>query len=86
MKRTLPLLAAAAAGALFTLAWSARDAQAGPTEGSQNCAAVPVQLVMNPTNLANGKRDGTALPAGWVAVGGAGDSSSGPLVVACKTN
>lgn len=83
MKRALPLLAATLAGGLMTLTWTARDAQAEPKPANQRCAAVPVQLVMNPTNLANGKREGTELPSGWTAVGGAGDSASGPIVVAC---
>jgi hypothetical protein len=83
MKRTLPLIAAAIAGGLLTLAWSAGDAQAEPKAAQMRCAALPVQLVMNPTNLANGKREGTTLPPGWTAMGGGGDTSSGPIVVAC---
>lgn len=83
MNRTLSVLAAAVAGGVLALAWSSGDAQAEPKAPQIRCAAMPVQLVMNPANLANGKRDGTSLPPGWSAVGGGGDSSSGPIVVAC---
>lgn len=85
MKRALPLLAAALAGGALTLLWSARTAQAQPGPAATRCAAIPVQLVVKPDNIVNGKREGTTLPAGWTPVGGAGDASTGPLVVACTS-